>query len=75
MRVRTSFVVVLWVGGGWLANFAWEVGQATLYAGHTASPSHLSDCLGAACVDALVLAGLYARLGGHDARTVMTGGW
>lgn len=52
-----SRLLTIWIGLGFLANFAWEMLHMRLYAG---SPESWQRCASAAAVDVAVLAALYA---------------
>lgn len=49
----------IWLGGGWLLNLAWEVGQGPLYEGHSGWGRHLLFCARASFADVAIVAGLF----------------
>lgn len=53
-------LAAIWLGGGWLLNFAWEVLHGPLYVGHSGMGPHLWACLTASLGDVVILAGLFA---------------
>ena len=54
--------LLIWIGGGWVLNFAWEMAQRPLYCGTPGLLDHLLGCLMASLGDVVMLGYLFGLM-------------